>query len=296
MKKNVTITVTNDIITDNRMHKTELTLQNAGFNVKIIGINNRNSIKLSKPYKTKRLKLLFYKSWLFYANYNIFVFFYLLFSKVDILLSVDLDTLLANYLVAKIRRKKLIYDSHELFTELPELVERPKIKAIWQKIEKSILPKIKHSYTVCQSIANYYNQKYNISMSVVRNVPFSSNLELFSKNENPKIILYQGALNIGRGIEDMIEAMQYLENFVFWIIGDGYHSNVLKKIVKQFGVEHKVFFLGKIQAENLPQYPVQAHLGISYENNLGLNYYYALPNNIFDYIQAFVPVLCSNFT
>lgn len=294
MKKNITITVTNDIATDNRMHKTAISLLNAGFNVKIIGMKKKNTPKFSRPYTTKLLKLFFYKTWLFYANYNIAVFFNLLFCKVDILLSVDLDSLLANYLVAKIRRKKLVYDSHELFTELPELVHRPKTKLFWQKIEKFILPKLKNSYTVCQSIANYYNQKYNIQMSVVRNVPFYSKFKSIVKNQNPKIIIYQGSLNKGRGIEEMIEAMQYLENYIFWIIGDGYLSDDLKKLAKHFQLEQKVVFIPKLPVEKLPYYTIQAHLGISFEKNISLNYYYALPNKIFDYVQASVPVLCSD--
>lgn len=276
------------------MHKTATTLVNAGFDVMIIGIRKKNTPNFKRNYKTKLFKLFFYKNWLFYANYNIFLFSYLLFSDVDILLSVDLDTLLANFLVSKIRKKKLVYDSHELFTELPELVERPKIKSIWLKIEKYILPKIQRSYTVCQSIADYYSSKYNISMDVVRNVPFYNNLSNFSKSIQNKVVIYQGAINVGRGLEEMIEAMQFIDNSVLWIIGDGYLSAELKEHTKKIGVEQKVCFIGKIPVEQLPNYTIQAQLGISLEKNMGLNYYYALPNKIFDYIQACVPVLCSN--
>ena len=75
------------------------------------------------------MSLLFNKGFLFYAEYNFRLFFLLLFSKKDILLSNDADTLLANFLASKLQNKKLVFDSHELFSEVPELVEKPFVKS-----------------------------------------------------------------------------------------------------------------------------------------------------------------------
>lgn len=294
-KQRVLISVSNDLVTDNRVHKVATSLQNNGFEVLLIGRKFRKSSVLNRTYQSKRFSLIFNQSALFYAEFNIRLFIFLLFSKVDILLSNDLDTLVANFLISKIRNKKLVYDSHELFTEVPELVSRPKTQNIWLKIEKSILPKIKNSYTVCASIANYYNQKYGIDMQIVRNVPFYVEYEKIDKKENRKVIIYQGAVNIQRGLEEIIYSMDFIDNCVLWIIGDGDITKDLKKIVHNNKLEQKVVFIGRLNFEQIWKYTIQADLGISIEKNSGLNYYFALPNKIFDYIQAQVPILCSDF-
>ncbi|GAB4286810.1 MAG: hypothetical protein Kow0068_12460 [Marinilabiliales bacterium] len=290
----VIISVINDLATDQRVHRVALTLHNEGYDVLLVGRKLKNSPEVNRVYKIKRFKLLFNKGPLFYACYNLRLFIFLLFAKCDILISNDLDTLPANYCISKIRKKKLIYDSHEYFTEVPELINRPGTKKIWQKIERKILPKIKYSYTVCESLAEIYNEKYGINMKVIRNVPFYK--EKIEKQDNPvKIIIYQGALNINRGLEEMISAMQFIDNAVFQIIGDGDIREKLIQLVKEKNLTDKVKFLGRKKLEELHKYTANADLGISLEQKAGLNYYYSLPNKIFDNIQARIPVLCSDF-
>ncbi|MBI4946092.1 MAG: glycosyltransferase [Bacteroidetes bacterium] len=325
--KKIIISVTNDLVSDQRTHKTALSLTKWGTSVLLIGRKRFNSLPLNvRPYKTKRFRLLFNKGPCFYAEYNTRLFFYLLFASFDIAVSNDLDTLPANFTATKLRGKKLVYDSHEYFTEVPELKGRNTTRRIWLAIEKFILPKVKYSYTVCDSIAKIYHAKYGIQMKVVRNLPESGvhnkshpssvirhpssvirhqpsvirhqpsviSSVLKFKNGDKKIIIYQGALNVGRGIETVIRAMQLLEDAVFVVIGDGDIREQLKDIVLQLGVKEKVIFTGKIPFEELPQYTQQADVGISLEENNGLNYYYSLPNKLFDYIQAGIPVLVSD--
>lgn len=292
--KKVIISVSNDLISDNRVHKVATSLSKSGFNVLLVGRKFTNSSPINRIYKIRRFRLIFNKSALFYAELNFRLFFFLLFHKTDILLSNDLDTLSANFLVSRLKKVRLVYDSHELFTEVPELINRPKTQKIWLKIEKKILPKIYFAYTVCQSIADYYENKYNIKMGVIRNIPICINIGKKDITKTKRILIYQGAINIGRGLEEAIEAMQYLSNYELWIIGSGDIENELKEISKNLGLQKKVKFLGRKKLEKLAQYTVQADLGLSIEKNLGLNYYYALPNKIFDYIQAEIPVLCSH--
>jgi len=295
--KRVIISVTNDINTDRRVLKVAHSCHNNGFDVLLIGRKLKKTLPLDLPFKYKRLKLVFKRSALFYAEYNIRLFFLLLFSKSDILLSNDTDTLPANYLVSKIQRKKLVFDAHELFPEVPELSLRPKVKQIWKKIEDWIFPYLKYCYTVCQPIADYYNQKYNINMKVVRNVPYYSQpVEKKLLNySGKKIILYQGALNVGRGLEWIIEAMPLVESTVLVIIGDGDIAKDLQKRVNNLNLNEKVFFLGRIAGSELHKYTSSADLGLCLLENRGLNYYYSLPNRIFDYLHAGVPVLATNF-
>ena len=298
----VTVSVTNDLVTDQRVHKVCTTLKQNGYKVKLVGRELRNSKPIERPYTTERMRLLFNKKIFFYAEFNIRLFFYLLFDKTDIFLSNDTDTLLANYLASVIRKKPLVFDAHEIFPEVPEITDRTWVKKIWTMIEDFIFPHLQNTYTVCDSIAKYYKDKYNINMQVVRNIPSQKikTLRLASQKspinaKGKKVILYQGAVNHGRGIEWMIEAMPLLNNCVFYIIGDGDLMKKLKDKVKKMQLSDKVIFTGRIPFEDLSLYTAKADIGINLLENWGLSYYYSLPNRIFDYIREGVPVLASDF-
>lgn len=302
-KKKVIISVTNDLSNEYRMHKTALWLIEQGYEVEIIGRKKKHSPPLTtQPYKTKRLLLPFEKGPLFYASYNLILLLTLLFKKYDILLSVDLDTLLANFLAATLKRKRLIYDSHEYFTELPELVHRPKTKKIWLMLEKWIFPKLRYVYTVSPSIAQEYQKKYHVAVKVVRNIPqknfiqlpFPSHIPNLRIRYNKKILLYQGAINVGRGLEAIISAMSELD-YVLLLLGNGDILDNLKKTVIHQKLCEKVHFLGHIPVADLPYYTIQAHIGLCLlDTNMGKSYQYALPNKIFEYLYAGIPVLATS--
>ncbi len=289
-KQKVLVSVTNDLVTDQRVHKVCTFFHENDFEVTLIGRKLKNSVTLNRVYKTKRFKLLFTKGAMFYANHNFRLFCYLLFHKSDILLSNDLDTLLPNYLVSKIKKVKLVYDSHEYFTEVPELTNRPKVKRIWEKIESSIFPKLKSVYTVNESLATLFSTKYKVDVSVVKNVPnYFENGDL-EKNEFPTVF-YQGALNKDRGLEELIQAFSFLENTQLQIAGDGDIVEGLKTLVLNLKLTEKVTFLGKIPFEELRKHTSKAHLGVTLEKDTNLNYKFALPNKLFDYISCNLPVL-----
>ncbi|MDL2222992.1 glycosyltransferase [Bacteroidales bacterium OttesenSCG-928-M11] len=297
----IIVSVTNDLLTDQRVHKVCTSLFQAGHEVTLVGRRLENKSKLSREYKTFRMPLLFNKTFLFFTEYNIRLFFYLLFKKADLFLSNDTDTLLANYLASSIRNKPLLFDAHEMFPELPELFGRPKVKRIWERIEDFIFPKLKYSYTVCQSIAEEYKTKYGINMEVVRNIPFEKKKQSIAKpteNEklkNKKIILYQGAVNIGRGIEWMIDAMTYLDDYVFLVVGGGDILEELKAKVDKQKLNDRVIFTGRVPFEELSSYTTMADIGINLLENKGLNYYYSLPNRIFDLTRNCIPILATDF-
>ncbi len=295
--KKIIASVTNDLVSDNRVHRICSTLTEMGFEVLLVGRKLPGSLRLTqRNYRTKRMNLFFKKGPLFYAEYNSRLFLFLLFRRFDILLSNDLDTLTANFLSAKIKNKSLVYDSHEYFTEVPELVNRPRVKKIWEWLEKKMVPKIKIAYTVCESIAKIYTEKYGVSFHVVRNIPVSQNIGIREedKNSSKKIILYQGVLNVGRGLKEVILAMNFINNARLLIAGDGDIKKELELLVKTEKLETKVEFTGRLTLEELAKLTPQADLGLSIEEDLGLNYRFALPNKLFDYIQARVPVLVTN--
>lgn len=293
-QKKIIVSVTNDLVSDNRVHKVCTTLTNIGFSVLLVGRKLPKSLPVNKrSYPIKRFRLCFNTGVLFYAEYNFRLFLFLLFSRFDVLLSNDLDSLTANFLAAKLKNKPIVYDSHEYFTEVPELIGRPQVKRVWERLERAMLPKIESAYTVCNSIARVYQEKYGVDFKVVRNIPLAANNSLQKKKigNEEKIILYQGAVNIGRGLKEAILAMHFIENARLLIVGDGDIRAELEALVAGEHLQKKVEFKGRLSINELEKFTPQADLGLSIEEDLGLNYRYALPNKLFDYIRAQVPVL-----
>lgn len=299
--KRAIVSVISDLSTDRRVHRTCTTLNRLGFDVLLIGRRRRNSLALDpRDYKTKRMFLLFEKGFLFYAEFNFRLFFSLLFKRCDLLVSNDLDTLLPNYLIKKLRGKELVYDSHEYFTGVPELEGRTFVRNTWKRIERWIFPKIKDIITVNESIAKLYKNEYGKELTVVRNIPAKQTLQ-FPKTrkeleieENKAMILLQGSgINIDRGAEEAVLAMEYIKDAILYIIGDGDVIDILKSMVKEKQLEQKVVFIPKQPMEKLMQYTVHADIGLTLDKDTNINYRYSLPNKLFDYIQAGVPVLAS---
>ena len=299
--KSIYISVTNDLVIDARAHRTCLTLIKSGASVKLIGIKGKKSPGLEKGYySVKRLRIPVTKGFFFYFFYNLRLLIYLLTRKrTDILVSCDLDTLPANYLTSLIRNCTLVFDSHEYFTELPELQNRKFVRKVWLTIEELIFPRLKFAYTVSNLIAEEYLKKYKLKFDVIRNLPVklksSTDYPLPPGIQNKKKILYQGAVNLGRGIEVMMEAVKEMsDNIVFIIAGEGELYEKLKRQSENEDLQDKVIFTGRIAHEKLSGLTRQADLGISIEEDMGKNYRYALPNKLFDYIQAGIPVLVSD--
>ncbi len=297
--KRASITVINDLLTDQRADKMARTLMKGGYRVVLTGRRLAGSTALERrPYKLCRLRLIFNRGPWFYACYNTRLFFLLLFSRQDLLVACDMDTLLPNYWVSRIKGKKLIFDSHEYFSEVPEVRHRPRIKKFWQKLERKYIPKLHHVITVSPGIAEKYKEQFRVEPVVVMNCPSYERRErrrpeqLFCNPE--RTIVYQGVLNLGRGLENMILAMKHLDGFHLQLFGSGDLEDELKKLVEKESLKDRVLFMGRIPFTELRSYTRQASLGISLEEDLGLNYRYALPNKLFDYIHAGIPVLVSN--
>lgn len=301
-KKRIIVSVINDLVTDQRVARTCSLFHELNYNVLLIGRIQKTSKALEKrDYEYKRMKLLFEKGPLFYMFYNIRLFFLLLFTKSDTLFANDLDTLLPNYLVSKIKSIPLIYDSHEIFCEVPELQNNPTKKRIWEKLESAIVPKLKYCITVNHSIASYFTDKYKVPFIFVRNIPnYSKMVNLKSRSElnlptEKKIIILQGAgINVQRGAEELVEAFQYLnENYLLLVVGSGDVIQILKENVVKFNLKDKIKFIDKIPAVELRHYTSASDLGVTIDKDTNLNYHFSLPNKVFDYVHAGIPILAS---
>ncbi len=254
-----------------------------------------------RGYSVHRMKLVFEKGAFFYAEFNLRLFFFLLIKKADMLISNDLDTLLPNYIISKIRNVPLVYDSHEYFTEVPELVNRKHIQRVWKFIEGKIFPKLENVITVNDSIADFFEDDYGIRPAVVRNIPRARekvSMVTREKLELPvgkSILILQGSgINVDRGSEELIQAMEYIDDAVLLIIGGGDVINKLKFMVVELGIKDKVIFKPRLPYNEMMQYTAVADLGLTFDKSTNLNYKFSLPNKLFDYIQAGVPVISSS--
>lgn len=293
--KSICVSVSNDLICDNRVNKTCESLVKYGLSVKLIGRQFKNAPTLNKTtYNCNRLRIYFRKNAIYYAELNFKLFFYLLFSKQDLLWANDLDTLLPNYLVSKIKHKPLIFDSHEHFTEVPELKNNPFARKVWKNIEKHCIKSCDAVFTVCNPIKNYFQEEYNVESFIMRNIPslihFTENNTSSSEKEN--ILVWQGAVNIERGLEELCEAMKYIDAKLL-IMGNGDIKASLENKVKEWKIEDKVLFLGRLEFKEMMSNTRKAKLAISIDKPTNGNYAISLPNKIFEYIASAVPVLVS---
>ena len=293
------------------------TLHSMGFVVRITGVKRKNSPPFSPAYASVvRLPVIWQKGPLFYACYNIQLFFYLLFSRFDILVANDLDTLLPAHLASRIRNKPLVYDTHEYFTGTPEVFTRKKVYRVWKWLEDQLFPRQKTIITVNKSIADLYQSEYGKAIHVVRNVPpyrepvprkrleelaipgLAESLKEKDPAQMKKIIILQGTgINVDRGAEELVEAMlpEYgIDNAVLLIIGGGNAIDLIRKKAIDLDLSDRVIFLPRMAYHDLFDYTYYASIGVSIDKDHGLNYRFSLPNKLFDYIMAATPVLVSD--
>lgn len=289
----ICLTVTNDLTYDQRMIRICSSLAGAGHKVELVGRKFKTSIPLAQhPFRQKRIKCFFEKGKLFYAEYNIRLFFYLLFKKADCLCAIDLDTILPVLFCSKIRDIKRVYDAHELFCEMKEIITRPKVYYVWKKIEGFSVPKFVNGYTVNRPIAREFKKMYDVDYSIIRSIAIRQDYVPVNKEE--EFILYQGAVNEGRSFETLIPAMK-LVNATLVIAGEGNFYNQAKRLVKENFLNDKIIFKGKIEPGALSKFTKEASIGITLFDDKALSNYYSLANRFFDYIQAGIPQLCVNY-
>jgi len=300
MQKTAIVCVTNDLSNDQRVHKTCMTLHKCGYWVKEYGRLLPESMPLERSYFTVRKKLWFRNGPQFYAEFNIRLFLYLMTNEVDLIFANDMDSLPAAYLAAKLRHKRLIYDTHEYYTQMPELVHRPLIQRIWKIMEDFLFPRLTDILTVNSSIAKLYGDMYHKTVHVSRNIPPSFEPERLKTRselglpEDKRILILQGTgINVERGAEEAVLAMKYLENIILLVIGSGDVFPTLHKIIKENDLQDKVIFKPKMPFAELRQYTMNSDLGLAIDKDTNLNYHFSLPNKLFDYMHAGIPTLSS---
>ena len=303
--KHIVFLVSNDLSFDQRMSRICTTLSSNGFDVTLCGREKSESWKLeNKGYRQHRIKTIFESGPLFYLALNVRLFFYLLFRRIDGVCAIDLDTATAAWLIAKVKRKILIYDAHELFTDVPELLDQAKKKKIWEWVARTVIPASDLRYTVNESLAEVFKKRYGYRFHSIQNLPLCPHsfqtglaptfLQKWKKEER-FILLYQGWLNKGRGVEQAFESITAIPNTVLVLAGRGDLEKTLKTRAKDLGISERVRFLGWVAPTELQKLTFHADCGLNLLESESENYYYSLANKHLDYIMAGIPSISMNF-
>lgn len=225
-------------------------------------------------------------------------------KKADLFIAYDYLPLVPLRLKAFFKHCKYIYDSIELLVGLNSLVDRPWRQKFWRSYERLGLQKCSAAFTVCASDAKELQRMYpRLKVAgYVRNIPEYRSLpksdflrRKYAIPEENKIGIYQGMLFEGRGLREILTACKDIANLTLVFVGDGPLLNELKKISKSYGMDDRVIFTGLFPFRKLGQYTASADFGFTVISGKGLSYYHALPNKLFEYIQAELPVIGSNY-
>ncbi len=284
--KKIICTVTNDLNYDQRMKKICSSLIKAGYDVLLVGRKRKNSKNLQeRSFNQHRINCFFDAGKLFYLEYNLRLFFFLISQKAFANNAIDTDSLLANYLASKIRRTHLVFDGHEYFTEMEEVVERPITKWIWKIVENICLPSVSAAYTISKGYAKLFEGRFTKNFEIVRNIAVFKQRDL-TKPRNG--VLYQGSVNHGRGLEKLIQAMPNIKSSLT-ICGEGDLYQKLQNDSLKLNLTDKIHFTGYISPAELEKHTIKAQVGITLFSNDGLSNHHSLCNRFFDYLHNAVP-------
>lgn len=292
----IIIAVTNDLVYDQRMIRIAASLQQSGFSVHLVGRKRKQSPPLTpQPFHQKRFSCFFQKGKAFYLEYTLRLWFFLLFQKAELFYAVDLDTLLPCLWVSRWHRRPCLYDAHEYFSHTPEVERRPRIQQFWEYLARYAIPKVQARITVSVSLAQELEQQYGSSFDVVRNMPIKREL-LSIEKEKTFTLIYQGALNEGRGLEYLIRVLPELPaDIQLWLVGEGDLSADLRELCEHLSLTARVRFWGYQSPNQLSQITPRAHVGCNLLEMRSLSYFFSLANKAFDYVQAGLPALHMDF-
>ncbi|NDC40829.1 MAG: glycosyltransferase [Chitinophagia bacterium] len=268
-------------------------LVNGGYDVELVGFHRKISPPLvERPFRQRRLWIVAEQGKIMYAQYWLFLFFYLLFSKADALCAIDLDTIMPVYYASLLKRVKRVYDAHEIFTDLKEVISRPAVHNMWLWIAGHTIPNFPVGYTIGECYAENFKERYGVDYGVVRNATVLKDEPLPVRTE--RFLLYQGAVNVGRCFEQLIPAMQWV-NIPLVICGAGNFFHEAQELAITYGVTDKVTFKGYVPPAELVQYTQRATIGITLFEDTSLSNRLSLANRFFDYMHNGVPQLCIDY-
>jgi glycosyltransferase involved in cell wall biosynthesis len=302
-KKKVLITFLGNINYDTRCKNLYDTLSTNGYEVEFLGFDwttkdfvpSEGNISIHKL-KKGFLSISFYLKFIWHTKLKLIT------SKASIIFAEDIYTLPFSIIFGKLKHAKVYYDSRELFGYLAGLKEKKFKQTFWKWTENFFIKRADKVIVTGKMDGEFLRQEYGIeNIILLRNLPRyykpETKINLHSQlqiEKSKKIILYQGVLLKGRGIEKVFEVLKDLPNHIFIIAGGGEFEDFYRRLSVEMKLTDQVIFLGKLTQEDLPKVTASVDVGVSLIENLSKSYYYALPNKLFEYIMAEVPVISSN--
>lgn len=302
-QKKVCIAFLGNALHDSRITNLKNSLKNDGCSVSVISFDWFITAKDYRDDEVSVFNLTKGKfSLFFYLQFSFILFYELLKYKADIYFAEDFYTLPFVTIIAKIRRAKIYYNSRELYSCLGGLRNRPRLQSVITSIEKFFITKVDSVLTTGEMDSSFLEKLYRISNTlVIRNIPLLNTptgkvnfRKKHSLSDDSIIMIYQGMLMEGRGIVPVLNAMTKLPKASLIILGDGVQKDNFQKLANDLGIADRVFFEGTISQIELINYTSGANIGLSLIENISVSYFHALPNKLFEYIMAGVPVLASN--
>lgn len=212
----------------------------------------------------------------------------------------DVNTLPTAWLAARFSRARLVYDAHEISTSREGYSSFRRLVGF---VEKQLMPKVDGSITTTDARAKYFARAYGIARpTVLQNRPRLTHCknsnrireELELKASWP-IILYQGGLQQGRGLEKLIRTAADVPNAYFVFIGGGRLALDLAHLRDKLGLQERVHFIPTVSLSQLPSYTASADIGVQPIENTCLNHYTTDSNKLFEYLIAGLPVVATDF-
>lgn len=300
----IAVLVSNDLSFDQRVQKTCRVLESAGHTVHLLGRELANSVPYEGPGTYTRFKLRFNSGILFYVSLQIALYKWLSRNDYDCIWSNDLDTLLPAVLVGGKMGKPVVYDSHEYFTEAAGLTNAPLKRRIWLAVEKMTIPYLGRMITVNSSIAGKFSERYGVDVDVVRNMPeLSSDIpkmgdrsefEQYGVPTDKPIMLMQGAfMDRDRGAAEAVSAVENMYGVTLVLVGAGVEWDEANARVDDVALKGKLYCIPRLPYLKLKKLAASADVGLSLDKALHENYTLSLPNKLFDFIHAGLPIVAS---
>ena len=305
MKKIIVLTIS-DLIHEANLHRKLMSLTNNGYKVKLLSVYQPNlNREVWQGIDLTRIRLIQRPTLLKFLQFLVFSLLWILFRKADCYISYDTLPLLPVRIASILYRKPFIYDSVELLAGLNQLEGKPVRKKIWMLYENQGIKGVNRLFTVCQSDASHIKTLYEHIPEpvVVRNIPLFNRMKTGRQAVRNKlgipadhwIGIYQGMIFEGRGLHNLIKAIPGRDKFTLIIVGQGPLMPELKTLTKELNIEDRVIFTGLVPFHELHHYTASADIGFTIISGKGLSYYHALPNKLFEYIQAGIPVIGSDY-
>lgn len=220
-------------------------------------------------------------------------------TRPDVVHGHDVNTLPTAWLAATVSRASLVYDAHEISTDR-EGYRRFRAAVAW--IERQLAPRAAAMITTTDARAKFFARAYGIPRPLVlQNRPRftarmrSDRIRRELQLEKPwPIVLYQGGLQQGRGLERLIDSAAHLEDVYFVLIGGGRIAPALEAQTRNADLVERVRFIPTVSLEDLPSYTASADIGVQPLENTCLNHYTTDSNKIFEYMMAGLPVVASD--